>query len=85
MATAKAAAEETLEQEVKLPSPDDIISIRIPRERADQEDKVVWVNERRFLIKRGVPVNVPRSVADILAKEESMLQYIFDFESRVQR
>lgn len=85
MATAKAAVEETIEQEVKLPSPDDIISIRIPRERADQEDKVVWVNERRFLIKRGVPVNVPRSVADILAKEESMLQYIFDFESRVQR
>jgi hypothetical protein len=85
MATAKAAVEENLEQEVKLPSPDDIISIRIPRERADQEDKVVWVNERRFLIKRGVPVNVPRSVADILAKEESMLQYIFDFESRVQR
>lgn len=85
MATAKAAVEETLEQEVKLPSPDDIISIRIPRERADQEDKVVWVNERRFLIKRGVPVNVPRCVADILAKEESMMQYIFDFESRVQR
>ena len=63
---------------------DELVRIKLPKEREDQEDKVVWVNDRRFLIKKGVPVDVPRCVADILEQEENMLQIIFDYEEKKQ-
>ena len=62
-----------------------LVTIRLPIDREDKEDKVVWVNERRFLIKRGVPVTVPYEVADILRKEEEAQQLIYDYEDRVSR
>ena len=46
------------------------VTIRIPIERDNKEDKVVWVNGRRFLIKRGVYVDVPAAVAEILDHEK---------------
>lgn len=84
MAAAKttAAPEPT---KVAPPKAEQYVTVRIPRDREDLEDKVVWVNERRFLIKRGVPVNVPESVAEILQQEEKMLEYIYDYETKVQR
>lgn len=36
-----------------------LIRIRLPKERRDQEDVFVGVNERTWLIKRGVEVEVP--------------------------
>ena len=59
--------------------------IRLPIERDNKEDKVVWVNDRRFLIKRGVPVDVPESVAEILENEEKMLSVRYEYESKMQR
>ena len=92
MATTKKATEPKPVEEATpvieepiAPKAEKIVTIRIPRETGDQEDKVVWVNERRFLIKRGVPVDVPESVALILEQEERALQTIYDFESKVQR
>lgn len=61
------------------------VSIRIPRERDDAEDKVVWVNQKRYLIKRGIVVEVPESVAAQLEHEERMMQYIYEYESKVQK
>lgn len=62
-----------------------IVRIRLPIERDNKEDKVVWVNDRRFLIKRGVPVDVPESVAEILENEEKMLSVRYEYESKMQR
>lgn len=70
---------------VEEPKGEQYVTIRIPRDRDDKEDKVVWVNERRFIIKRGVPVDVPESVAAILEQEEKMLEYIYEYESKVQK
>lgn len=61
------------------------VRIRLPIERDNKEDKVVWVNDRRFLIKRGVPVDVPESVAEILENEEKMLSVRYEYESKMQR
>lgn len=61
------------------------VRIRLPIERDNKEDKVVWVNDRRFLIKRGVPVDVPESVAEILENEEKMLSIRYEYESKMQR
>ena len=61
------------------------VRIRLPIERDNKEDKVVWVNDRRFLIKRGVPVDVPESVAEILENEEKMLSIRYEYERKMQR
>ena len=61
------------------------VRIRLPIERDNKEDKVVWVNDRRFLIKRGVPVDVPESVAEILENEEKMLSVRYEYVSKMQR
>ena len=61
------------------------VRIRLPIEKDNKEDKVVWVNDRRFLIKRGVPVDVPESVAEILENEEKMLSIRYEYESKMQR
>lgn len=60
------------------------VKIYLPREKRDQEDAVVWVNERRYLIKRGVQVEVPEAVALILQDQEAALQHAIDFVDRVR-
>lgn len=57
-----------------------LIKIRLPKERRDQEDVFVGVNERTWLIKRGVEVEVPECVAEVLRDREMMLETIMDFE-----
>ena len=61
-----------------------LVRIRIPRTKADQEDVVVWVNERSWLIKRGVEVEVPECVAEVLRHQEEMLENIMLFEDAAQ-
>lgn len=67
--------------EIKKEKKPETVVVKIPRERKDQEDKVVWVNAKRYIIKRGVPVEVPVAVAKILEHEERMLDKIYEFES----
>ena len=55
--------------------------LRSPRERRDQEDKVVWVNATRYVIRRGETVEVPENVAKILENEETMLREMYAFDS----
>ena len=57
-----------------------LIKIRLPKERRDQEDVFVGINERTWLIKRGVEVEVPECVAEVLENREMMLETIMDFE-----
>ena len=62
-----------------------LVKIRIPRTKADQEDVPVWVNNRSWLIKRGVEVEVPECVAEVLRHQEEMLEEIMLFEEQNQR
>ncbi len=57
-----------------------LVKIRLPKERGEQEDVFVGVNERTWLIKRGVEVEVPECVAEVLENREMMLEIIMDFE-----
>ena len=59
-----------------------MVKIRIPRIKADQEDVFVSVNMETFLIKRGVEVEVPVAVAEVLAHREEMLESAMEFESQ---
>jgi hypothetical protein len=56
-----------------------MVKIRIPRTKADQEDVFVSVNMETFLIKRGVEVEVPDYVAEVLMHQEEMLENIMLF------
>ena len=55
------------------------VKIRIPRTKADQEDVFVSVNMETFIIKRGVEVEVPDYVAEVLRHQEEALEDIMLF------
>lgn len=57
-----------------------LIKIRLPKEHREQEDVFVGINERTWLIKRGVEVEVPECVAEVLENREMMLETISAFE-----
>ena len=56
-----------------------MVKIRIPRTKADQEDVFVSVNMETFLIKRGIEVEVPDYVAEVLRHQEEALEEIMLF------
>lgn len=57
-----------------------MVKIRIPRTKADQEDVFVSVNMRTWIVKRGVEVEVPECVAEVLRHQEEALENIMLFE-----
>ena len=56
-----------------------MVKIRIPRTKADQEDVFVSVNMETFIIKRGVEVEVPDYVAEVIRHQEEMIENIMLF------
>lgn len=60
------------------------VTVKIPRIKADQEDVFVSVNMETFLIQRGVKVEVPDYVAEVLEHQEQMMETIMRFEDAVK-
>ena len=56
------------------------VKIRIPRTKKDEEDVFVSVNNYTCIIKRGVEVEVPDFVAEVLRHQEEMLEAIMLFD-----
>lgn len=72
---------ETPKENKKTETPKEkMVKIRIPRTKADQEDVFVSVNLNTYAIKRGVEVEVPESVAEVLRHQEEMLENIMLFD-----
>ena len=67
------------------PKKQKIVKIRIPRTNKDQEDVFVSVNNYTCLIKRGVEVEVPDFVAEVLRHQEEMLERIMQFDDENAR
>ena len=61
-----------------------MVKVRIPRTKKDEEDVFVSVNLRTYIIKRGVEVEVPDFVAEVLRHQEEMLEEIMLFDDAVQ-
>ena len=74
MATKKedSVTKETIEEKM--------VKIRLPKTRADEDDERVWVNHRSWQIKRGVEVEVPECVAEVLRHKEMALEHIMEFK-----
>ncbi len=60
----------------------DTVYVKLPRVGVEQEDVFVSVNNRTYIIKRGEQVAVPKSVAQVLAHQEKMLETILNFQKR---
>ena len=75
MATEKkvSVTNETVQQEK-------MVKIRLPKTKADEDDERVWVIHRSWQIKRGVEVEVPECVAEVLRNKEMALEHIMEFK-----
>lgn len=61
-----------------------MVKIRIPKTKEEKEDVFVSVNFRTYQIQRGVEVEVPDFVAEVLQNKEKMLEEIMLFEEQTQ-
>lgn len=57
-----------------------MVKTRVPRTKTDEEDVFVSVNHYTCIIKRGVWVEVPDYVAEVLQHQEEMLEKIMLFD-----
>ena len=57
-----------------------MVRIRIPRTKQNEEDVFVSVNNYTCIVKRGVEVEVPDYVAEVLRHQEEMLEKIMLFD-----
>ena len=80
MATKKNEAIEAEMTEAAIETGPKMVKVRIPRTKADQEDVFVSVNLRTWIVKRGVEVEVPECVAEVLRHQEEALEEIMLFD-----
>ena len=62
----------------EAPKKEKLVKVKIPKVKANQEDVFVSVNERTWIVKRGVEVEVPECVAEVLQHQEEMLDFIME-------
>ena len=67
------AQEQTQEQAEKT------VRIRLHKDMQNNEDLFVGVNGRTFLIKRGVTVDVPECVAEVIANAEAQREQAMEY------
>ncbi|MBQ9747548.1 MAG: hypothetical protein IJV98_02075 [Clostridia bacterium] len=53
---------------------EETVMVRIPRLKKDEEDVFVSVNMRTWIVKRGVDVEVPLCVAEVLRHRDEALE-----------
>ena len=76
-------AEDTKDTSVAEETKEKMVKIKLPRDKKEP-DVFVSVNERSWLIQRGVEVEVPECVAEVLRHREEMEAEAYDFYSSVQ-
>lgn len=60
------------------------VKIRIPITRENTADVYVSINERSWLIKRGVEVEVPECVVEVLRNQEIALEKAYNYSNSVE-
>ena len=62
---------------------EETVRIRLPKTKELQEDVFVSVNNRTWLIRRGVYVDVPACVAEVLQHAEEMTEEALRFDAEI--
>lgn len=60
------------------------VKIKLPLSKEQKDDVFVSVNDKKYQIKRGVEVDVPWFVAEILKNKESALETLFENQAKAQ-
>jgi hypothetical protein len=60
---------------------EEMVTIKLPLNRTEKDDVWVAVNGKSMQIKRGVEVEVPKCIAEVLQHKEEMLMQAIEFES----
>lgn len=55
------------------------VKIRISRLKENNDDVYVSVNDRTWLIKRGVEVEVPECVEEVIQHQDEMLEMAYEY------
>lgn len=50
----------------------DLVTVFVPKQNKNDTQLFVGINGKRYLIKKGVKVDVPRPVAEVIANSEAM-------------
>ncbi len=61
---------------------DKMVKVKIDLTRTEKDDVYVALNGKSYLIKRGVEVEVPAGVAEIIDHSEKMLTQAMEFEAQ---
>lgn len=61
------------------------VKIKLPLSRTEKEGKWCAVNGKPYLIKRGVEVEVPDYVSEVLQHEEEMLSIGMAYEAEASK
>lgn len=78
------ASEETPTPEAATPEKEKMVTIILPLTREETGDVYFSVNDRSWLIKRGVAVEVPECVAEVIRNQERGLRKAIDFADSVK-
>ena len=62
-----------------------LVKIRIPKTKEQTDDVFVSVNSRTWLIQRGVEVEVPACVAEVLMHQQEMLEQAMAYEEEATK
>ena len=62
------------------PPKEKMVKIKLPLTKTEKNDVYVGVNGKAWLIKRGVEVEVPECVVEVLRHQEEMLSQAMAFE-----
>lgn len=79
----------TTPEEVKNTTPEEVteklVKVRIPKTKDNQDDVYVSVNDRNWQIKRGVEVEVPECVAEVLLHQQEMEEIALAYEEEASK
>lgn len=80
------ASKNTTTEEKTMPTTEEErVTIRLPLSREERDDVYVGLNGKSYLIKRGVNVDVPAGVAEILRRREEMLEIALAYEDQLEK
>lgn len=78
-----AEAKKTTKKKSLFPG-EEMVKIKLPLTRTEKDDVWVAVNGKSMQIKRGVEVEVPKCIAEVLQHKEEMLMQAMEFEANAQ-
>ena len=81
-AKAEADAKAKAEENAVVEEPEKMVTIRLPRVKGESDSVYVSINDRNWLIKRGVAVEVPECVANLFEEQDRAIE---EAEERKER